>query len=125
MVNFAEATAVAPQLASGVMRLLPREFQDAFVQSPNVFMFFLSMGLAALVITVFWVVVGMVRASRVARIALRAQALKRTKDHRAHILIGEIEGGGFMLRQLRHLIPVQRYAGRAVSAIPTLQIGAE
>jgi tetratricopeptide (TPR) repeat protein len=99
MVNFAEATAVAPQLASGVMRLLPREFQDAFVQSPNVFMFFLSMGLAALVITVFWVVVGMVRASRVARIALRAQALKRTKDHRALILIGEIEGGGFMLRQ--------------------------
>ncbi len=90
---------MAPELASGVMRLLPREFQDAFVQSPNVFMFFMSMGLAALFITVFWVVVGMVKASRVARIALRAQALKRTKDHRSLILIGEIEGGGFLLRQ--------------------------
>ena len=46
MVNFtATAAAIAPDLASRVMRLLPREFQEAFVQSPNVFMFFMSMGL--------------------------------------------------------------------------------
>ncbi|HRE44975.1 MAG TPA: hypothetical protein PKY87_13535 [Terricaulis sp.] len=82
-----------------MMRLLPREFQDAFVHSPNVFMFFMSMGLAAVLITVFWVMFGMLRASRTARIALRAQALRRNKDHRALILIGEIEGGGFGLRQ--------------------------
>ena len=99
MVTFAEAMAVAPDLASRVIRLLPRESPDAFVQAPNVFMFFMSMGLAAVIITVFWVVFGMLKASRVARIALRAQALKRTKDHRPLILIGEIEGGGFLLRQ--------------------------
>jgi hypothetical protein len=39
------------------------------------------------------------KASRVARIALRAQALKRGKDHRALVLIGEIEGGSHLLRQ--------------------------
>ncbi|MBX3509914.1 MAG: hypothetical protein KF700_01855 [Hyphomonadaceae bacterium] len=99
MVNIAQAAAIAPELASRVMRLLPRDFQDAFVQSPNVFMFFMSMALAAVVILVFWVLAGMLRASRAARIALRAQALRRTKDHRALVLIGEIEGGNFLLRQ--------------------------
>lgn len=34
-----------------------------------------------------------------ARMALRGQALKRTKDHRALVLIAEIEGGGGLLRQ--------------------------
>ncbi|MGE0596287.1 MAG: hypothetical protein AB7P07_07975 [Hyphomonadaceae bacterium] len=81
------------------MRILPREFQDAFVQSPNVFMFFMSMGLAAILISLFWFLSGMMRASRAARMALRAQALKRTKDHRALVLIAEIEGGGHGLRQ--------------------------
>lgn len=99
MVNFAEATAVAPEVASRVMRVLPREFQDAFVQAPNVFMFFMSMALAALVVVVFWMLTGMSKASRMARIALRAQALKRGKDHRALVLIGEIEGGDGLLRQ--------------------------
>ncbi|MEQ1709332.1 MAG: hypothetical protein ABL864_13480 [Terricaulis sp.] len=99
MVNFAEAVARVPDLASGLMRLLPREFQEAFVQSPNVFMFFMSMGLAAVLISAFWMLSGMGKASRVARIALRAQALKRSKDHRALVLIGEIEGGDHLLRQ--------------------------
>ena len=99
MVNFAEAAAFAPELASRVMRLLPREFQEAFVQSPNVFMFFMSMALAAVLIAAFWMLTGMSRASRAARVALRAQALKRNKDHRALVLIAEIEGGGGELRQ--------------------------
>jgi hypothetical protein len=100
MVNFAEAAATfAPEMASNVMRLLPREFQEAFVQSPNVFMFFMSMGLAAVLVSVFWMLTGMGKASRMARIALRAQALKRSKDHRALVLIGEIEGGDHLLRQ--------------------------
>ncbi|HVK81082.1 MAG TPA: hypothetical protein VM915_10770, partial [Verrucomicrobiae bacterium] len=99
MVNFAEATAFAPELASRVMRLLPREFQDAFVQSPNVFMFFMSMALAAVLIAAFWMLTGMGKASSLARIALRAQALKRNKDHRALVLIAEIEGGGALMRQ--------------------------
>jgi hypothetical protein len=67
MVNFAEASAFAPEIASRVMRLLPREFQDAFVQSPNVFMFFMSMALAAVVIAAFWMLTGMGKASRCAR----------------------------------------------------------
>lgn len=89
----------APELASQLMRLLPRDVQDAFVQSPNVFMFFFSMGLAAVLISVFWVLAGMMRASRTARMALRAQALKRTKDHRALVLIGSVQGGDHALRQ--------------------------
>lgn len=99
MVNFAEAVAIGPDLATRVMRLLPRELQDAFVQSPNVFMLFMSMALAAVLVAAFWMLAGMSRASRLARIALRAQALKRSKDHRALVLIGEIEGGDHLLRQ--------------------------
>lgn len=97
MVNFAAAAGWAPDLASQMMRLLPRDFQNAFVQSPNVFMFFFSMGLAAILISLFWILTGMMKASRTARMALRAQALKRTKDHRALVLIAEVGGGG--LRQ--------------------------
>jgi len=99
MVNFAEATALAPELASQLMRLLPRELQDAFMQAPDMFMLFASMGLAALVVAVFWMLTGMGKASRMARMALRGQALKRTKDHRALVLIAEIEGGDHLLRQ--------------------------
>jgi hypothetical protein len=99
MVNFAEAAAAAPDLASDAMRLLPREFQDAFVNAPDVFMFFMSMGLAAVLVAAFWMLTGMGKASRLARVALRAQALKRSKDHRALVLIAEIDGGGGLLRQ--------------------------
>src|SRR5690606_8877076 len=99
MVNITGAAASVPELASNVMRLLPRDFQEAFVQSPNIFMFFMSMGLAAVLIAAFWMLTGMGKASRAARIALRAQALKRNKDHRALVLIAEIEGGGALLRQ--------------------------
>jgi len=99
MVNFAAAAAFAPEAASRLMQLLPRDLQDAFVQSPNVFMFFMSMGLAAVVVAAFWMLTGMGKASSMARIALRAQALKRSKDHRALVLIAEIEGGDHNLRQ--------------------------
>ena len=59
MVNFADVAAFAPDLASDVMRLLPREFQEAFVQSPNLFMLFASMGLAAVAVLSFWMLTGM------------------------------------------------------------------
>ncbi len=99
MINLSQAASWAPEAASNLMRLLPRDFQDAFVQSPNVFMLFMSMGVAAVAISIFWVLNGMMRASRVARIALRAQALRRNKDHRALVLIGHIDGGDHGLRQ--------------------------
>ena len=75
MVNFAAAAAIAPEVASRVMRLLPREFQDAFGQAPDVFMFFTSIFLAAVLVGAFWMLNGMGRASRTARMALRGQAL--------------------------------------------------
>lgn len=99
MVNFAEAAAFAPEAASRLMRLLPREVQDSFVQAPDVFMMFASMGLAAALVAAWWMLNGMSKASSLARIALRAQALKRSKDHRALVLIAEIEGGDRGLRQ--------------------------
>ena len=101
MVNFTDATALAlaPELASQVMRILPPDLQDAFMQAPDIFMLFASMGLAAVLVAAFWMLNGMGRASRMARIALRAQSLKRTKDHRALVLIAEIEGGDHLLRQ--------------------------
>ena len=66
MVNFTDATALAlaPELASDVMRLLPRELQDAFMQAPDVFMLFASMGLAAVLVAAFWMLNGMGRAER-------------------------------------------------------------
>ena len=62
-------------------------------------MFFFSMGFAAVLVAPIWMLSGMGR--RAARRAWRcaAQALRRTKDHRALVLIGEIEGGGCSLRQ--------------------------
>ncbi|HVY86989.1 MAG TPA: hypothetical protein VG943_17785 [Caulobacterales bacterium] len=99
MIDLAAAAPWAPDIAPQVMRLLPREWQQAFVQYPNVVMAFVSMGLAAAIICAFWVLRGMFRASALARVALRAQALKRAKDHRALVLIAEIDGGGYGLRQ--------------------------
>jgi hypothetical protein len=77
MVNFSQAASWAPEAASNLMRLLPRDFQDAFIQSPNVFMLFMSMAIAAVAVSAYWVLNGMMRASSAARIALRAQALRR------------------------------------------------
>jgi hypothetical protein len=99
MIDIATAPVWAPELAPELARLLPPEWVRAFMQFPNVVMAFVSMGLAAALISMFWVARGMVRASAVARVALRAQALKRGKDHRALVLVAEIEGGGSQLRQ--------------------------
>ncbi|MES1156453.1 MAG: hypothetical protein ABUL73_01625 [Alphaproteobacteria bacterium] len=100
MIEYAvSAPAWAPEIAPQVMRLLPREWQQAFVEYPNVVMAFVSMGLAAALVAAFWVLQGMLKASAVARVALRAQALKRAKDHRALVLVAEIQGAGHGLRQ--------------------------
>src|SRR5262249_25330587 len=73
--------------------------QTAFMQSPGMVMAFVSMGLSATLISIFWIVRGMMKASDAAQIALRAQALRRTKDHRALVLIGYVEGASGTLRQ--------------------------
>jgi hypothetical protein len=99
MVNFALAAADAPDWANWLASRVPDELWQAFLQSPDLFMLFLSAGLAAVLIGAFWMLAGMNKASQVARVALRAQALKRNKDHRALVLICEIEGGSHLLRQ--------------------------
>jgi hypothetical protein len=77
-----------------LMALAPSQLRDAWAQYPHVVMGFLSMALSAMLISAFWIIYGMMKASAAAREALRAQALKRNKDHRALILIAQIEGAG-------------------------------
>jgi hypothetical protein len=82
-----------------LMALAPSQLRDAWAQYPTVVMGFVSMALSALLISAFWIVYGMMRASTAARITLRAQGLRRAKDHRALILIGQIDGAGPRVRQ--------------------------
>jgi hypothetical protein len=86
------------ELAPELVQLVPREVMAAFVQYPNVVMAFTSMGLAAALIAIFWLMRGTMKASETATVTLRAQSLKRTKDHRALVLVGFIDGGPVGLR---------------------------
>lgn len=90
----ASSSTLAPEL----VRLLPPELVAAFVQYPNVVMAFVCMGLAAVLVGGFWLVRGLVKGSSAASMALKAQTLKRAKDHRPLILIGYLDGGGPGLR---------------------------
>ncbi|MBI1187334.1 MAG: hypothetical protein GC206_08410 [Alphaproteobacteria bacterium] len=98
MILLNAANSALPQLAPDLVRILPQQWVRAFIDYPDVVAAFVSMGLAAVLISLFWIVRGASKASTAARIALRAQALKRAKDHRALILIGYIDGGGAGLR---------------------------
>lgn len=82
----------------GFFRPITRQAEEAFWAYPHIFMAFMSVGLAALVISAFWVLRGTGKATSAARQALRAQALRRQKDHRALILVGHIDGGNGRLR---------------------------
>lgn len=86
-------------LAPELVRILPRQLLDAFVQFPDVVMAFVSMGLAAILVAGFWILRGAAQASKSAQVALRAQALRRSKDHRASILIGYIDGADRRVRE--------------------------
>ncbi len=90
------ATLLSPET---LLRYVPRQVLDAFVQFPDVVMAFVAMGLSAALIAGFWLIHGTMRASAKARMALRAQSLKRSKDHRASILIAQFPGGDHQLRQ--------------------------
>jgi hypothetical protein len=78
MVNFAAAAAIAPDLASRVMRLLPREFQESFVQAPEFVMLFSSIFLAAVLVDELWMLTFMGMDISFARMALRGLEIKRT-----------------------------------------------
>ncbi len=82
----------------GLFRPITRQAEEAFWAYPHIFMAFMSVGLAALVISVFWVLRGAGKATAATRQALRAQALKRQKDHRAMVLVAHIDNGDGRLR---------------------------
>ena len=87
------------QAAPSFFSSLSRELQGAFWAYPQVMAGVGAMGVAALLVSGFWVVRGLARAGSGARIAMRAQTLRRQKDHRAMVLIGFIDGpGGGKLR---------------------------
>lgn len=96
MMLLAFAQASAPDVLSG----LPRQFLDAFFRYPQPVMAMLSMGMAAMLILAFWFMRGLSRSAATARIALRSQALRKQKGHRAMVLVGYFEGpGGARLRE--------------------------
>jgi hypothetical protein len=93
MIEFAAAG--WPEIA----RSLPRQAWEAFFSNPHVIAGVASVGLSAFVVAAFWIARGAAAASAKAGMALRAQQLKRTRDHKARILIASIEGvGGRALR---------------------------
>lgn len=90
----------AQAAAPGMFNSFSRQMMGAFFAYPHIMAAVGAMGLAALLVSAFWVVRGVGVAGVGARIALRAQALRKTKDHRAMILIGFIDGpGGPRLRE--------------------------
>lgn len=93
----------ADVLAAGwseMVKTFGRQALDAFFTYPNVVAAIVAIGLAAFVVGFFWVARGAARASAKANIALRAQRLKNGRDHRARVLIANIEGpSGSALRE--------------------------
>lgn len=92
--------AFAAAASSDTFRPIARQAEEAFWAYPHIFMGFLSVGLAALLISVFWVLRGAGKATSATHQALRAQGLKRQKDHRAMVLIANIDGGTRLREQL-------------------------
>lgn len=77
----------------GFLRPITRQAEEAFWAYPHIFMAFVSVGLAALVVAAFWLLRGAGRATSATRQALRAQTLKRQKDHRALVLVAQMDDG--------------------------------
>lgn len=92
--------AFAAAASPSIFRPIARQAEEAFWAYPHVFMGFLSVGLAALLISAFWMLRGAGKATSATRQALRAQGLKRQKDHRALILVGNVDGGSRLREQL-------------------------
>jgi hypothetical protein len=96
MMYLAYAQALTPDFLPG----LTRQMLGAFFAYPQPMAAILSMGLAALIIVGGWLVRGLSQSASSARIAMRAQALRRHKDHRAMVLVAYFDGaGGGRLRE--------------------------
>lgn len=85
---------VAAAASPGFLRPITRQAEEAFWAYPQVFMAFVSIGLAALVISAFWLLRGAGKAASATRQAIQAQNLKKQKDHRALVLVAQMDGAG-------------------------------
>ena len=110
--------ALVAAASPGLFRPITRQAEEAFWAYPHVFMAFMSVGLAALLISGFWFLHGAGKATSAARQALRAQALKRQKDHRALVLVGHIEGGGGARLREHLMAAIETHFGAFAFAAP-------
>lgn len=83
--------APAGENAAQVGRMLT-DLLGAFLANPNMVALAIAMALSAVCVIGFWLVRGTFIASAAARMALRTQALRNQRDHRASILIANIDG---------------------------------
>lgn len=85
---------------SDFLETFPRQALDAFFTYPHIVAGVVSVGLAAFVVGFFWVARGATQGAARANFALKAQQLRRSRDHRARVLIANIDGfGGAALRE--------------------------
>jgi hypothetical protein len=75
-----------------ILRQFARQVIEAFFMYPHVVAGIFSVLAAAFVVGGYWAARGSIEGVRNARLALKAQALRSSKDHRALILLGKIEG---------------------------------
>ena len=104
--------------SSGLLRPITRQAEEAFWAYPHVFMAFMSVGLAALLISTFWILRGAGKATSATRQALRAQSLKRQKDHRAMVLVANIDGGGGARLREHLMAAIETHFGAFAFAAP-------
>lgn len=71
-----------------------RQVIEAFFMYPHIVAGVISILLAAFIVGGYWAARGSVEGVRNARLALKAQALRSSKDHRALVLLGRIDGSG-------------------------------
>lgn len=81
-----------------ILRQFTRQVIEAFFMYPHVVAAVISVVAAAVIVGGYWAARGSVQGVRSARLALKAQALRASKDHRALVLMGRIGGGGGKLR---------------------------
>ncbi len=87
-------TLSAASAGPSLWQQLVNQANEAFFQTPHIFMAFASMALSALIVSGFWIVLGLGRAGERASQSMRASALRRAKDHRALVLVAKFGGMG-------------------------------
>lgn len=110
--------AIAAAAASPFRRPLDRQIEEFVFYYPDVAVPVLAVGLSAVLIAAFWLLRGAGKATSATRQALRAQTLKRQKDHRALILIADMDGPGASKLRERLMAAVETHFGGFAFAAP-------